>query len=71
MSNYSSTTQAVAPPPAPPNDYLFKLLIIGDASVGKVSYGKSARHDRPKQGISLARRPCSVFHAAAILRQYL
>lgn len=28
---------AAPPPPTLPYDYLFKVLIIGDASVGKVS----------------------------------
>jgi GTPase SAR1 family protein len=35
-----------APPAALPYDYLFKVLIIGDASVGKVSCCSGVTHHR-------------------------
>jgi len=33
-----ATSSAAPPPQTFPYDYLFKVLVIGDASVGKVSY---------------------------------
>ena len=41
MASTGTPTPAAPPPQTFPYDYLFKVLIIGDASVGKVSRGAS------------------------------
>ena len=43
MASTGTPTPAAPPPQTFPYDYLFKVLIIGDASVGKVRRGGGVR----------------------------